>query len=300
MRVPSTEAHALGTAVVTSRTGRAVASDAGAAPTETAATRPVFRIAELDILRRPRMMRLLRVSIAIATSLVVLAACEERPRARTATTRAPDSSLARDLEIAGGKDTSAPASDGRDTRAVTQSPGMLDSSQSSSNVSTDDGPMRTVSEVPSSPASSTPSAEGYIGPSCASPARDDQQRCLLGYLARSDAQLDRSYQALINNLKAEAGTPRNAPEPASVQRLRAAQRSWLVYRDDECRKRTRPREGPLWAPIRAECLAEYSTLRGRELEDALAKRKATKKSETSKSKQTSGAKTSTSRRRGGR
>ncbi|HKH92098.1 MAG TPA: lysozyme inhibitor LprI family protein, partial [Gemmatimonadaceae bacterium] len=83
-----------------------------------------------------------------------------------------------------------------------------------------------------------------------------------------------------------------------VQRLRAAQRSWLVYRDDECRKRTRPREGPLWAPIRAQCLAEYSALRLRELEDALAKRKAAARSETAKSKQTNGTKTSKSGRRG--
>jgi uncharacterized protein YecT (DUF1311 family) len=245
------------------------------------------------------MMRLLRVSIAIATPLVLLAACEERTRTKAAAARPPDSSLARDLEIAVGKDTAVLASDGRDTRAVTQPPGMLDSSRSSSDVSTDDGPTRTVSDVSSSPASSTPSAEGYIGPSCASPARDDQQRCLMGYLARSDAHLDRSYQALIRSLKSEAGTPRNAPEPASVQRLRTAQRSWLVYRDEECRKRTRPREGPLWAPIRAECLAEYSALRARELEDALKKRKATEKSGTAKSKQTSGT-TSKSRPRGGR
>jgi uncharacterized protein YecT (DUF1311 family) len=258
----------------------------------------VFRIVEPDILRRPRMMRLLRVSIAIAASLVLLSGCEERARTKTAAARPPDSSLARDLEIAGGKDTAARASDGRDTRAVTQPPGMLDSSRSSSEPALDDGPARTVSDVAPSPTSSTPSAEGYIGPSCASPARDDQQRCLMGYLARSDAHLDRSYQALISSLKSEAATARNAPEPPSVLRLRAAQRSWLVYRDEECRKRTRPREGPLWAPIRAECLAEYSALRARELEDALAKRKASAKREAAKSKQTNGT-TSKSRRRGG-
>lgn len=244
------------------------------------------------------MMRLLRVSIAIVTSLVLLVACEDRTRTKIAAARQPDSSLAHDLAIAGGKDTAALASDGRDTRAVTQSPGMLDSSRPSPATPAEDAATRNVSDVSSSPASATPSAEGYIGPSCASPARDDQQRCLMGYLARSDAQLDRTYQALINNLKSEAGVSSKAPEPASVQRLRVAQRSWLVYRDDECRKRTRPREGPLWAPIRAECLAEYSALRSRELEDALAKRKTIAKSESAKSKRTSGTKSSKSRRRG--
>jgi uncharacterized protein YecT (DUF1311 family) len=245
-------------------------------------------------------MRPLRVSIAMASSLVLLAACDGQPRARTAAASPPDSSLARDLEIAVGKGVTPVASDGRDTRAVTQSPGMLDSSQSSSGTSADEGATRNVSDVSTPPASATPSAEGYIGPSCASPARDDQQRCLMGYLARSDAQLDRNYQALIGRLKSEAGVGPKAPEPTSVERLRTAQRSWLVYRDEECRKRTRPREGPLWAPIRAECLAEYSALRSRELEDALAKRKAIARSETTKSKQSSGTKTSKTRGRGGR
>ena len=137
------------------------------------------------------------------------------------------------------------------------------------------GEMRNASNVSSRAASS---AEGYIGPSCASPAREDQQRCLSGYLAKSDLVLDRYYQALILRLKSEAGTKSRAPDPPAVGRLRDAQRKWLVYRDDECRTRTRHLEGPLWAPVRAKCLAEYSSLRARELDDALAKRKAVAKS----------------------
>jgi uncharacterized protein YecT (DUF1311 family) len=50
-----------------------------------------------------------------------------------------------------------------------------------------------------------------------------------------------------------------------------AQRSWLVYRDTECRRRNRGKEGPLWAPTRAECLAEFSGQRANELSAALAK-----------------------------
>ena len=73
--------------------------------------------------------------------------------------------------------------------------------------------------------------------------------------------LDRYYQALILRLKSEAKTKARAPDPPTVRRLRDAQRKWLVYRDDECRKRTSAREGPLWAPVRAKCLAEYSALR---------------------------------------
>ena len=247
------------------------------------------------------MMRPLGVWIAILISLVNLAACADDTRTDSADTRVRDSLLARDLEIAGATGASPAIADGRDSSAVTDSPGMLDSTRASSDTGSESGSARTASDTGAQPAGSTPSAEGYIGPSCASPARDDQQRCLLGYLARSDAQLDRSYQALITRLKREAGTGAKESEPPSVQRLRTAQRQWLVYRDDECRRRTKPREGPLWAPIRAQCLAEYSALRARELDDALAKRKSiATTSESTKAKSTNGTKSKRARRRSSR
>jgi len=211
------------------------------------------------------MMRPLTVSIALASSIALLAACDEGTRAETAASHSRESSLAQDLQLAGDSSLARRMA-GQDTSAVTESPGMLESSAD---------PESTTARNASNVSRAVPSADGYIGPSCASPARDDQQRCLLGYLAKSDVLLDRYYQALIVRLKSEAGTSANVPEPASVQRLRTAQRAWLVYRDDECRKRTAAQEGPLWAPVRAQCLAEYSGLRARELEDALAKRKST-------------------------
>jgi uncharacterized protein YecT (DUF1311 family) len=218
-----------------------------------------------------RMMRPLRVSIGITLSALTLLGCEDGARMETRSSRVGDSALARDLEIAQRGRDMMRASEGSDSGAITASPGMLDSSADSGRSYS---PEESSARNASNPSASTPSAEGYIGPSCASPALDDQRRCLLGYLARSDAQLDRNYQALIGQLKAEARTPKGKPEPPTVERLRTAQRSWLVYRDEECRKQTRAEEGPLWAPVRARCLAEYSALRARELEDALAKRKA--------------------------
>lgn len=216
-------------------------------------------------------MRPLRVSIGITMSLVALSGCDDGVRAETESSQARDSSLARDLAIAQGGRGATRANDGRDSADVTASPSMLESSVDSTRLSSvEEGSARNASNT----SAASPSAEGYIGPSCASPALDDQRRCLLGYLARSDAVLDRNYQALIGQLKSEARTPKGAPEPVAVERLRTAQRSWLVYRDEECRKRTRAEEGPLWAPVRAPCLAEYSALRARELNDALAKRKA--------------------------
>lgn len=108
---------------------------------------------------------------------------------------------------------------------------------------------------------------------CDSPAATDQRRCLMAHLARSDVTLDRNYQALIASMKREAGTPPGGREPESVQQLRAAQRAWLVYRDTECRRRNRGQEGPLWAPVRAKCLAEFSGQRAEELARALAERR---------------------------
>jgi uncharacterized protein YecT (DUF1311 family) len=239
------------------------------------------------------MMRPLRVSLALATALVQLAACDDDTSAETAKARSRDSSLARDLELAGDTAAAARISAGRDTSAITDSPGMLDASGPSSPARPDAA--RNASDASGAVA---PSAEGYVGPSCASPAREDQQRCLLGYLAKSDEILDRNYQALITRLKSETGTRAGAPEPASVTRLRNAQRAWLVYRDDECRKRTIALEGPLWAPVRAKCLAEYSALRARELEDALAKRKAlAPREQPAKSKRSARKSTARHRRR---
>ena len=115
------------------------------------------------------------------------------------------------------------------------------------------------------PPASTPSASEYPTPACASPAMADQRRCLLAYLARSDATLNRTYQTQIQRLRSEAAVAPGAPDPESVQRLRTAQRAWLVYRDTECRNRNRGQEGALWAPVRASCLAEFSQARAAEL-----------------------------------
>ena len=107
---------------------------------------------------------------------------------------------------------------------------------------------------------------------CASPATADQRRCLMTYLAQSDVGLDRTYQALIAQMKRREGTPTGAREPESVHQLRVAQRAWLVYRDTECRQRNRGKEGALWAPVRAACLAEFSGAREAELAKLLQER----------------------------
>ncbi len=104
---------------------------------------------------------------------------------------------------------------------------------------------------------------------CESATTAEQRRCLMSHLARSDAGLDRTYQSLIAELKRASGAV-GGGEPPSVLQLRTAQRAWLVYRDTECRRRNRGQEGPLWAPVRAQCLGEFSGRREGDLRDQLA------------------------------
>ena len=122
-----------------------------------------------------------------------------------------------------------------------------------------------TASAPAAASSRTSAGNVPLDASCNSPALPSQRRCLLLYLAKSDETLDRNYQALISDLKVDAGTGPGEKEPPRVTRLRVAQRAWLVYRDTECRRRNRGLEGPLWAPMRARCLAEYSAKRSDEL-----------------------------------
>ena len=100
---------------------------------------------------------------------------------------------------------------------------------------------------------------------CASPRDADQQRCLRVHLAADDAQLNATYQALIEALVRRDGGAIGRREPASVRALRQTQRAWLGARDADCRALGRDSEGPLWAPSRARCLGARASMRAAEL-----------------------------------
>jgi uncharacterized protein YecT (DUF1311 family) len=80
-------------------------------------------------------------------------------------------------------------------------------------------------------------------------------------------RLNRIYRALITETRRQEGVRPGGRDPASVERLRVAQRAWLVYRDTECRRRGRGKEGALWARPRVKCLGEFSARRANELAD---------------------------------
>ncbi|MEO6591642.1 MAG: lysozyme inhibitor LprI family protein, partial [Gemmatimonadaceae bacterium] len=65
----------------------------------------------------------------------------------------------------------------------------------------------------------------------------------------------------------QEGARNDGADPASVERLRVSQRSWLVYRDNQCRARGRGREGALWARPRVRCLGQFSIRRANALAD---------------------------------
>ncbi len=124
-------------------------------------------------------------------------------------------------------------------------------------------PPRTAT-APTPPASATRRTGAGA---CNSPAQVDQQNCVRATLASTDMRLNRIYRALITEMRRQEGVARGAKDPPSVQRLRVAQRAWLVYRDTECRRRGRGKEGRLWARPRVKCLGEFSVRRAKELAD---------------------------------
>jgi uncharacterized protein YecT (DUF1311 family) len=102
---------------------------------------------------------------------------------------------------------------------------------------------------------------------CSSATAENQSECIRVSIASVDARLNRIYRALITEMRRQESVAPGANDPPSVQKLRISQRTWLVYRDSECRKRGRGKEGALWARPRARCLGEFSARRANELAD---------------------------------
>ena len=115
------------------------------------------------------------------------------------------------------------------------------------------------------PAAPAPKLSGVRA--CNSPTLQNQSECIRVSIATGDARLNRVYRALITEMRRQEKVPPGAKDPPSVQRLRVAQRAWLVYRDTECRRRGRGKEGALWARPRARCLSEFAARRANELAD---------------------------------
>jgi uncharacterized protein YecT (DUF1311 family) len=126
----------------------------------------------------------------------------------------------------------------------------------------------TAAETPPAADNSAAAAPTLSGnAACDSPIPANQRACVRATLAAADGRLNRVYRALITEMRRQERVTPGGGDPASVERLRVAQRAWLVYRDTECRRRGRNKEGALWARPRVKCLAEFSERRANELAD---------------------------------
>ena len=230
---------------------------------------------------------------AIIAIAVLVLGCDSGGPSRTADEFASDSALAADLALA-NRDTLLVDSIGayREPNAAevdTLASGSIGSSPARESVELRDAvptqpapavavPARPVTPPVASantPATKTAAPKPASKPApklsglraCTSPTLENQSECIRVSIASGDARLNRVYRALITEMRRQEGVPPGAKDPPSVQRLRVAQRAWLVYRDTECRRRGRGKEGALWARPRARCLSEFAGRRANELAD---------------------------------
>ena len=218
--------------------------------------------------------------------LAIVSACDQGGPSRTPDEFAADSALAADLALA-NRDTLLVDSIGAPRPLDPADSAELDFAEGDSVVLRDAPPIAppvapppaaaNASPPPVNPAPTAPSTKKTSAPpatrrftgtrACSAPGLENQTECVRVSLAAADARLNRIYRALITEMRRQEGVPAGAKDPPSVQRLRVAQRTWLVYRDDECRRRGRGREGALWARPRVRCLGQFSARRANELAD---------------------------------
>jgi uncharacterized protein YecT (DUF1311 family)/serine/threonine protein kinase len=102
---------------------------------------------------------------------------------------------------------------------------------------------------------------------CDTPGDAGQRACLASAIEHGDTELNSVYQRLIAALRRQAAVADSGADPASVMQLRSAQREWLDRRDQRCRSVGQP---PLYARERAQCFADQTSQRVRELQAQLA------------------------------
>ena len=238
-----------------------------------------------------------RLSATVAIVMLALA-CDSGSPSRTADEFAADSALAADLALA-NRDTllvdsigayREPGAAEQDTASTASTPAKTDSlvTRDAKPSTPPAQPTVTAPSKPVDPAPASPSPATVTRPAatktaaapppaaakkltgtraCTSSTNENQSECIRVLLAAADARLNRTYRALIAEMRRQENVAPGAKDPPSVQKLRIAQRSWLVYRDNECRKQGKGKEGALWARPRARCLGEFAARRQNELAD---------------------------------
>jgi uncharacterized protein YecT (DUF1311 family) len=92
-------------------------------------------------------------------------------------------------------------------------------------------------------------------------------QCAQQTLARRDRELDAAYQALLKSLT-PAGTAGGADYASTRRLLQQAQRSWVQFRDSDCRaKYTLKAGGTIRDIVALGCQIEHTELRTKQLKD---------------------------------
>lgn len=220
--------------------------------------------------------------VHVALALVLLGGCNRETQVRTRDEIAADSALAADLALA-NRDTLLIDSIGQPrppgiVPADTDLAGSFEgkartAAPSPPSVPVQPSPPRVTPTAGSSTKPSAPRAapRRSTGDPCNSPAKANQEACVRRGLAATDMRLNRIYRALLTEMRRQEGVRPGQKDPPSVERLRVAQRAWLVNRDTECRRRGRGTEGTLWARPRVQCLGEFAGRRANELADSFSR-----------------------------
>jgi uncharacterized protein YecT (DUF1311 family) len=178
----------------------------------------------------------------------------------TAAATTLDNSLNTVNTSGGGSSTLVENSQNRPTDRVSVPPGsqpLTSTPRLTVPMNANDAPAPTTVSLDRSPASSA-STRARRDP-CDSPSLTDQRYCLNRSIASNDADLNRTYQQLIDQAGKSGGSDLQG-------RFSQSQREWINQRDSDCTSQAASREGTLWAKARARCLADYSSRRTAELQ----------------------------------
>jgi uncharacterized protein YecT (DUF1311 family) len=164
------------------------------------------------------------------------------------------------LSTSGAPGTPGTAQNPSDTRINPQTPSGSEILTSGSRMS----PPTKANDAPAPttvPLERSPTAGGLVRANrdpCNSTAAVDQRSCLNRSIVANDADLNRTYQELLEQAQKSGG--------AELQdRFQQSQREWVNQRDSDCTAQTPSENGKLWAKARASCLADHSAKRTAEL-----------------------------------
>jgi uncharacterized protein YecT (DUF1311 family) len=219
-----------------------------------------------------------RLSSVFCLAFLVAVACRKETKAKEVANAGQDTMLMHDLAEANRNTAAAAALDNSlNTTGGPVTPGTAQNpsgtrvspagSPSGSEVLTSGSRLSPPTKANDAPGPTTvplersPAAGGLVRANrdpCNSTAAVDQRSCLNRSIVSNDADLNRTYQELLDQAQKSGGSELQ-------DRFQQSQREWINQRDSDCTSQTPSENGKLWAKARASCLADHSAKRTAEL-----------------------------------